>query len=335
MIHCFILSPPIENTHQCEEGIVMVKAIVDAVDIDPKTGSTLGFYTFGEERPNVLIIAAMNGGSATDVYTAYLIMKHLEGVDRIDGSITVLPVANPLAFRLGMKVSPLDSKDLDLSFPGDEHGTVTERTAWEIWRRTAQADFVIHLKTGRQNCVSHQIAMHREYIHVRNMASQIALPLAIQNTGQRGMLVTEVAHEGVPAVTVEMRGDIDQADSQAAVEVREAIINFMRIKGIIPGEPIETAVRLAGRMQHINAEHEGFFVPRFNIGEAVQRGDILGTVQETHEIRSLFDGVLVSLSRMNYVFEGDLIARIAPPLGHGQKPISSEEAEPKPIRRKW
>jgi len=36
----------------------MVKSIVDAVDIDPKTGTTLGFYSFGEERPNLLIISA-------------------------------------------------------------------------------------------------------------------------------------------------------------------------------------------------------------------------------------------------------------------------------------
>ena len=121
----------------------MVKAVVDAVDIDPKTGTTLGFYTFGDERPNLLIIAAMDGGSATDVYASYLIMKHLETLNRIDGSVTVLPVANPLAFRLGTKVSPLDSKDLDSVFPGDEHGTVTQRTAWEIWRRAGQADYII------------------------------------------------------------------------------------------------------------------------------------------------------------------------------------------------
>ena len=63
----------------------MVKAVVDAVDIDPKTGATLGFYSFGEERPNILIIAATDGGSPTDVYASYLIMKHLEKLDRIEG----------------------------------------------------------------------------------------------------------------------------------------------------------------------------------------------------------------------------------------------------------
>jgi predicted deacylase len=149
------------------------------------------------------------------------------------------------------------------------------------------------------------------------------------------MLVTEAAHEGVPAVALEMRGDTDQVDSQAAVEVREALINFMRIKGMIPGEPIEAAVRLAGRMQHINSDHEGFFVPRFNLGEVVKRGDTLGTIQDKYDIKSPFEGVLVSLSRMNYVFEGDLIARIAPPLVQSEMAPASEKEESKPIRRKW
>ncbi len=313
----------------------MVKAVVDAVDIDPKTGTTLGFYSFGEERPNILIIAATDGGSPTDVYASYLIMKHLERLDRIEGSVTILPVANPLAFRLGVKVSPLDSKDLDSVFPGDEQGSVTERTAWEIWRRASQADFIFHLKTGRQNCVSHVVAMHREYIHVRNVASQLSLPLAIQSSGQRGSLTTEAAHEGIPIVSIEMRGDMDQVDSQAAVEVREAILNFMRLKDIIDGEKIETSVTMTGRMQHINVDSEGFFVPRMNLGEPVQQGNVIGTVQDKIEVVSPFDGIVASISRMNYVFEGDIVARVAPLLGEYRVPETIESEEPTPPRRKW
>ncbi len=262
----------------------MVKAVVDAVDIDPKTGTTLGYYTFGDDRPNLMIVAAMNGRSATDVYASYLIMKYLENLDRIDGSVTFLPVASPLAFRLGIKVSPLDSKDLDTVFPGNEYGSITERTAWEIWRRASTADFIIELRTGWQNCSSHVVAMHRDYIHVRNLASQIALPFVAQSAGIRGALTTEAAHEGIPAVAVEMRGDTDQVDSQAAVEVREALLNLMRIKDMIPGEKIEASNTLMGRLQHVNVDTEGFFVPTVNLGETIKSGDVIGQVQDKNEI---------------------------------------------------
>jgi predicted deacylase len=313
----------------------MVKAVVDAIDIDPKTGSTLGYYTFGEERPNVFILAAMNGRSATDIYASYLIMKHLEGLDRIDGSVTFLPVASPLAFRLGARISPLDSKDLDTVFPGNEHGTVTERTAWEIWRRASQADYIIDLRTGWQNCISHIVAMHRDYIHVRNLASQIGLPYVSQSAGIRGALITEAAHEGIPAVSIEMRGDTDQVDSQAAVEVREAILNLFRTKDMITGEKIEASNTLMGRLQHVNADTEGFFVPAINLGEAVKTGDILGHVQDKNEIATPFDGAVISLSRINYVFEGDMIGRIAAPLSDQWTSMAAEQEEAAVKRRKW
>ncbi len=313
----------------------MVKAVVDAVDIDPKTGSTLGYYTFGKERPNVLILAAMNGRSATDIYTSYLIMKHLESLERIEGSVTFLPVASPLAFRLGTKVSPLDSKDLDTVFPGNEYGTVTERTAWEIWRRASQADYIIDLRTGWQNCTSHLVAMHRDYIHVRNLASQIGLPYVVQSTGTRGSLTTEAAHEGIPAVSVEMRGDTDQVDSQAAVEVRGAILNLLRTKDMIAGEKIEASNTLMGRLQHVNVNTEGFFVPAINLGETVKNGDVLGHVQDKNEITTPFDGAVISLSRINYVFEGDMIARVAAPLGDQWTSMAGDQEESTSKRRKW
>jgi predicted deacylase len=313
----------------------MVKAVVDAVDIDPKTGTTLGYYTFGEERPNIMVVSAFDGRSATDVYASYLIMKHLEGLERIDGSVTFLPVASPLAFRLGARVSALDSKDLDTVFPGSEYGTVTERTAWEIWRRASTADYVIHLRTGWQNCTSHIVAMHRDYIHVRNLASQIALPYAAQSAGLRGALTTEAAHEGIPTVSIEMRGDTDQVDSQAAVEVKEALLNLMRIKDMISGEKIEASNTLVGRLQHINVDTEGFFVPTVNLGEYVKNGAVIGQVQDKSEVISQYDGAMISLSRINYVFEGDSVARIAAPLGDHWPSKEMEEEEPTPKRRKW
>lgn len=313
----------------------MVKAVVDAVDIDPKTGTTLGYYTFGEDRPNVFILAAMNGRSATDIYASYLIMKHLEGLDRIDGSVTFLPVASPLAFRLRAKISPLDSKDLDTVYPGNEYGTVTERTAWEIWRRASQADYILELRTGWQNCMSHIVAMHRDYIHVRNLASQIGLPFAVQSTGMRGALTTEAAHEGIPAVSVEMRGDTDQVDSQAAVEVREAILNLFRTKDMIAGDKIEASNTLMGRLQHVNVGTEGFFIPTVNLGESVENGDGLGQVQDKNEITAPYDGVVISLSRINYVFEGDMIASIAAPLSDQWASTVAEKEESTPKRRKW
>ncbi|MHA1772042.1 MAG: succinylglutamate desuccinylase/aspartoacylase family protein [Candidatus Thorarchaeota archaeon] len=323
------------RAYRSEEEPSMVKPTVDAVDIDLKTGSTLGFYTYGDERPNVLVVAGMNGVSATDVYAAYLIMKHLQELDRIDGSVTVLPVANPLPFRLGVQVSPLDSKDLDVTFPGNERGSVTERTAWAIWRRAVQAQYVIHLRTGHLSCVSHIVALHRDYIHVRNLASQLSLPFVVQSASARGAMHVEVAHEGIPAVTIEMRAGRGEVDPQAAVEVKEAITNFLRITGIIPGDSIEVSNTMMGSLQQVNVDSEGFFIPTINLGEVVSPEDVIGQIQDRKDIRTPFGGAVIGIGRMSYVFEGDVIARVAPPLIDRWGSSTVEEERTAPPRRKW
>ena len=313
----------------------MVRPSVDAVDIDLKTGTTLGFYSYGMERPVMMLVGAMDGRSATAVYACYLVMKHLESLGRIDGTVMILPVANPLAFRLGTPVSPLDSKELDSVFPGNEHGSVTERTAWEIWRRASQADYVLQLRTGEMSVVSHSVALHRDYIHVRNLASQVALPLVVQASGRRGSLLTEAAHEGTAVASVVMRGEGMHVDTQAAVEVREAILNLLRLKDMIEGERIESSPTLTGRMQYVNVDTEGFFVPTVNLGESVKAGDVIGRVQDKTEVVSPFTGAVISLRRMNYVFEGDLVAGIAPPLVDDWAHRQPEQEEKPPVRRKW
>jgi uncharacterized protein len=299
----------------------MVEAKVQAIDIDPKTGSTIGFYTFGDDRPNVLLLSGMDGSSASCVYATYLVLKHLESLKRVDGSVTILPVANPLAFRLGTMVSPLDSKNLNSVFPGDEYGTITQRIAWEIWRRASKAEYVLNVQTGTQHCLSYVKAMHREYIHVRNFISQISLPIVVQSDGKRGSLITEAAHDGVPVATIEMRGNAQEIEPQAAVEVREAILNFLRIKDMIPGDPMDVSNTLTGRLQHVNVEDEGFFVPNCSLGDSVRPGDIIGKVEDKGEVTTRYEGRVVSLSRMNYVFEGDIVARVALPL------VSQSETE--------
>lgn len=312
----------------------MVKPTIDAKDVDPKTGTTLGFYHFGEERPNILILSATEGHSAGGVYTSYLLMKYFEEIERIDGSVTILPVSNPLAFRLGAYVSPLDSQALDTVFPGREFGTMTERIAWEIWRKASQADYIIQLRSVSQACVSHVTGLYREYIHVRNLASQLGLPFVAHSEGNRGALTTEAAHEGIPAISIGLRGYQNQIDPQAAVEVREAVLNFMRIRDMLPGTRIESSSIFTGRLLNVHSESEGFFIPNVNPGEDVREGSVIGNIEGGSEVISHFDGTIITLSRMNYVFEGDRIARIGTPLLDQRGPIEDNEEAP-PSRRKW
>ncbi|MFW9807370.1 MAG: hypothetical protein ACFFFK_11635, partial [Candidatus Thorarchaeota archaeon] len=101
------------------------------------------------------------------------------------------------------------------------------------------------------------------------------------------------------------------------------------------GDKIEASNTLMGRLQHVNVGTEGFFVPTLNLGESVENGDTLGQVQDKNEITTPYDGVVISLSRINYVFEGDMIASIAAPLSDQWTSTMTEKEESTPKRRKW
>ena len=179
--------------------------------------------------------------------------------------------------------------------------------------------------------MSHITGMHRDYIHVRNLASQIALPFVVQSSGRRGALITEAANEGIPAVRIDMRGEASGVDSQAAVEVREALMNLLRIKDMISGERIDISSTHTGRLQSINVGSEGFFTPLARLGEFVKSGDVIGRIQDSIDVVSTQSGALISLSQMKYVFEGDMIARVAPALATPPKQAEDDTV----TRRKW
>jgi predicted deacylase len=88
-------------------------------------------------------------------------------------------------------------------------------------------------------------------------------------------------------------------------------------------------------MQHVNVEAEGFFVPTMHPGEAVRHGDVIGQVQDKLEVISPHDGTVVSLGKMSYVFEGDIIARVATPISDHWSEAESREDRTSVRRRKW
>lgn len=50
--------------------------------------------------------------------------------------IIIVPVVNPMAFRLRSRVNPVDKQDLNRVFLENEKGTVTERIAFSLWKNS-------------------------------------------------------------------------------------------------------------------------------------------------------------------------------------------------------
>ena len=80
---------------------------------------------------------------------------------------------------------------------------------------------------------------------------------------------------------------------------------------------------------------EGFFTPLAHPGERVDSGDVIGRVEDKKDIVTPYGGILISLSAMRYVFEGDVIAQVAPPLVGRSIGSDTPSRDTAVHRRKW
>src|SRR5712692_9215451 len=83
----------------------------------------LAIGTLGAGTPTALITAGIHGDERP--WGAWAIHKLLDLVstDDLQGSIRVVPVANPLAMEADSRNAPLDTLDLNRVFPGNPDGS--------------------------------------------------------------------------------------------------------------------------------------------------------------------------------------------------------------------
>lgn len=98
--------------------------------------------------PCLLILAAIHGDEYEGVQTVIELGRSLSP-EHIRGTVLMVPIANPYAFRAADRLTPEDGCNLAREFPGNPEGTVTERLAWQIGSCLIEkADFLLDLHSG-------------------------------------------------------------------------------------------------------------------------------------------------------------------------------------------
>lgn len=108
----------------------------------------LNFETIEGQRPgpHLLITAGVHGDEWEPIVAVRELAKELATGD-LAGRLTILPIANEPAFRLGKRVGE-DGLDLARVCPGRADGSPTERIAHELAALMRGADYYIDLHTG-------------------------------------------------------------------------------------------------------------------------------------------------------------------------------------------
>ena len=289
--------------------------------------------------PVLAVIAGLSGTETASVEAARTLAARLRP-DDLAGTLVIVPVADVPAFRdRRARVSPLDGRRLDASFPGAPRGGPTTRLAHALDKTVlSAADAVLVLRSGSVASTSAAVAT----VAVEDgddaggaaqaaslvLARALGLPMVVE-AEPAGSVVWAARRRGAAAAAAEA-GDAGRAAPAAVRRLREAALaalGHLRMAAL-PAAPTAAPGFFQGRAVAA-APADGYWRPQVRLGMAITRGDRLGLVQPLQAdmapvpVVAPADGVVVALDRGLAASSGQALAAIAlPDLPIDDRPVA-------------
>jgi len=244
-----------------------------------------------EPGPAVLVTAGIHGSEYPAIDAAVQLGATLDPAT-IRGQVLCLPLMNPGAFQERLAyVSPVDNLNLNRLFPGKPKGSFSERLAWLLVERAmrhadayldlhggdlpeALAPFSIYQETGDAALDARSQAMAAAFGSSAVMAHKPAGgPIS-------GLSFAAAAALGIPAIIAE-DGGAGEYSPEIAARMLEGCENVLRSLGTLQGpvRPMPPARRFDSFVWP-RSRHAGFFKPHVRVGNQVEAGTILGTIND-------------------------------------------------------
>lgn len=271
-----------------------------------------------EEGPTLFVSAAIHGDEINGVDIVRRLLKH-RALKKLRGTLIAIPIVNVFGFNDKSRYLP-DRRDLNRSFPGEEHGSMAGQLAY-IFR------------TEIVDKATHGIDLHTGAIHRRNLpqiradltqpanlalAKAFGAPVILNASTRDGSLREMVAERKIPILLYEA-GTALRFDRRAALVGMEGILNVMRAIGMLPEQKAPPPYRdlFIARSNHwVRSPISGIFLTVKKLGERVSKGDRLGCITNPFgdyelDILSPYDGVIIGNSILPLANEGDGLYHIA------------------------
>ena len=161
-----------------------------------------------------LVMAGNHGDEYPGQVAILKLMRALEP-ERIRGRVILIPALNVPASKAATRLSPLDGRNLNRSFPGRADGSVTEMIAHYLTTELfPRADIVIDIHTGGRSvdfypCAHMHLVADREQRREMvegTLAWNTDLAFLYTDVAGKGLLPGEAERQGKIVITTEMGG---------------------------------------------------------------------------------------------------------------------------------
>lgn len=256
---------------------------------------------------------------------ARLVQQH---IDCLNGTVEIYPALNPLGIDTIQRGVPGFDLDMNRIFPGNEHGTMAEQTAFRICEDLKGADMVLDIHS------SNLYLRESPQVRINVMNESNLVPLAKHlgvdfvwvhdaATVLEATLAYSLNSTGTQCLVVEM-GVGQRINHKMCSNLVLGIFNLMSqmgmwdASGFMPeGKMMEEPIVCKGdSVDFLNAECSGVFLTDLRTGMEVSQGQSIGEIVNplTGEVLSNVtapsDGFLFTIRAYPIVYEGSLMARI-------------------------
>ena len=280
--------------------------------------------------PTVLLMAGNHGDEYEGQIALCRLIRTLEPA-AIKGRVIILPAVNVPAALAGTRVSPLDDRNLNRSFPGDPAGTPTLQIAHYLDSMLFPlANLVCDFHSGGSSlqymvfASTHQ-GQYRA-VNDRGLAALRALGAPLSVYWQTGSDMSYAAHAAMKHGTAYIGGEYGGGGAvtrEGVALVERSIGRVLAHMGVTPRDsaaPPEKVrfVKIPSRDHFVYAPEPGLFEPAVELGEAVQPGQLCGEIvfvdnpaREPVPCHFKADGFVICKRHSGRVERGDCVAHLA------------------------
>ena len=283
----------------------------------------------GDGGKRLCVVTGTHGDELEGQYVAWRLARLLkEHPEHLQGTVDVYPALNPLGVSTMTRGIPLCDLDMNRTFPGSEHGSMSECMAARLIADMAGADVCIDIHAS--NIYLREIPQVRINVNTAERLVPLAKKLNMDMIwihAAATVLESTLAHSlnalDTPTLVIEM-GVGMRLTRAYGDQLITGILSLMAHLGMwsAPVMPVAPPIVSSdGHVSFVNASCPGIFIPAVDHNSYVEQGQELGAVVDPltggicETLFSPASGLLFTLREYPVVYEGSLLARI---LGGGR-----------------
>lgn len=249
-----------------------------------------------QKGPVFTITAGVHGYEYAPIMAIQKLFRNIDPT-QLKGTLLIVPIANiPGFFGRTIFLNPVDGKNLNRTFPGNENGTLTEKIAWTINQQLLKrSDYYLDVHAGDGNedllpfaCyydrkdTPEQTAKARALTLSANFQYNLAYPYHITAKDPALYAFKESTQQGIVSASLEC-GKLGLTDPESITQIVTGITGMLEHTGMIAAKTfvVKSVIQqVITKQTYVYAPKDGIFFSTQKSGDTVSEGAQLGYITD-------------------------------------------------------